>query len=157
MEQFKELPQNREYQYFPRPPASTRNPPIERHEFAMHLNACDEVCRWKLFRSCTLRLDGRDTIECIPKRPTQFDTEIISPGSNRFARDLETRYEIPAVYVAFCHLLILAFPFGFWGWWQATHPGVLQNASVPVTVVLAMLSPFWVRTASWPRNNRCRR
>jgi hypothetical protein len=45
--------------------------------------------------------------------------------------------------VAFYHILILALPFGFWGWWQATHPGDLQNASVPVTVVLTMLSLFW--------------
>ena len=51
--------------------------------------------------------------------------------------------EISAAYVAFYHLLILALPFGFWGWWQATHPGDLQNASVPVTVVLTMLSLFW--------------
>jgi hypothetical protein len=60
-----------------------------------------------------------------------------------YAWGLEARHEISSIYVAFYHLLILALPFSFWGWWQTTHPGDLQNASVPVTVVLAMISLFW--------------
>jgi len=62
-------------------------------------------------------------------------------------------YRVSVAYAAIYHLLILALPFSFWGWWQAKHPGDLQNASVPVTVVLAMVPLFFgtngILTIGW--------
>jgi hypothetical protein len=44
------------------------------------------------------------------------------------------------------HLLILIPPFTLWGWWLSLHPDDIQSASVPMTVVLAMISMFWSAT-----------
>lgn len=148
----KELPTGNDYEYVPRHP-DAQNPPISRHEFSMHLNACGDSCRWSLatsyvpvlgslFHDCLPTLHTKRAINRIPKRKYPFDTSC-TDDKNAYAWGLEARHEISAAYVAFYHILILALPFGFWGWWQATHPGDLQNASVPVTVVLTMLSLFW--------------
>jgi hypothetical protein len=119
----------------------------------MHLNACGNFCSWALskhyvpilgsiFHDCLPRLNTKRAIERIPKKKSPFDTSS-TDDKKAYAWGLEARHEISAAYVAFYHLLILTLPFGFWGWWQATHPSDLQNASIPVTVVLAMLSLFW--------------
>jgi len=34
-------------------------------------------------------------------------------------------------------------PFGVWIWWQHKHNGDMQNASVPFTIVLTLLSFCW--------------
>lgn len=60
-----------------------------------------------------------------------------------FAWGLEARHTISALYVLMYHVLILAGPFGFWAWWAKEHPGDLQNGSVPMAIVLALLSLFW--------------
>lgn len=119
----------------------------------MHLNACGDSCRWALSKNyvpilgsilhdCLPRLNTKRAINRIPKKTSPFDTSS-TDDKNAYAWGLEARHDISAAYVAFYHLLILTFPFGFWIWWQATHPGDLQNASIPVTVVLTMLSLFW--------------
>jgi hypothetical protein len=119
----------------------------------MHLNACGDDCRWtllnhyvptvgSLLHECLPRLNTTRAIKRIPKKKSPFDTSS-TDDKNAYAWGLEARHEISAAYVAFYHLLILALPFSFWGWWQARHPGDLQNASVPVTIVLTMLSLFW--------------
>jgi hypothetical protein len=119
----------------------------------MHLNACGDHCCWAWFNDsipalggllhdCLPRLNTKRAIKRIPKKKSPFDTSSMN-DEEAYAWGLEARHEISAAYVAFYHLLILALPFSFWAWWQATHPGDLQNASVPVTVVLTMLSLFW--------------
>jgi hypothetical protein len=119
----------------------------------MHINACGDSCRWALLKNyapglgnilhdCLPRLNTKRAIKRIPKKKSPFDTSS-TDDEKAYAWGLEARHEISAIYVLFYHLLILALPFGFWGWWQATHPGDVQNASIPVTVALTMLSLFW--------------
>lgn len=88
------------------------------------------------------QLATSSAVDCIPKKISPFDTASKNQ-TDIYAWGLEARYEISAAYVAFYHVVILAVPFAFWGWWQATQPSDLQNASIPVTVVIAMLSLFW--------------
>lgn len=56
-------------------------------------------------------------------------------------------YRVSIAFLAIYYILILALPFGSWGWLQAKHPGDLQNASVPITVILAMVSLSAVQMA----------
>jgi hypothetical protein len=119
----------------------------------MYINACGDCCRWASLKNyapglssalhdCLPRLNTKRAIKRIPKKKSPFDTSS-TDDEKAYAWGLEARHEISAIYVLFYHLLILALPFGFWGWWQATHPGDVQNASIPVTVALTMLSLFW--------------
>ena len=108
----------------------------------MHLNACDHPCRWLFLHECMPQLDTSSAIDCIPKKSSMFNTT----SNNRtdvYAWGLEAKHVISAAYVAIYHFIIFLLPFGFWGWWIKKHPDDLQGASVPVTVVLGLLSLFW--------------
>jgi hypothetical protein len=52
------------------------------------------------------------------------------------------------------HFLILLPPFVFWGWWQGKNPTDMQNAAVPTTVALGMLSLFWILNELLPHGRR---
>jgi hypothetical protein len=119
----------------------------------MHINACDNSCflallkgyvpvLGRLLHDCLPRLNTKRAINRIPKKKSPFDTSS-TDDEKMFAWGLQARHVISAAYVAVYHLLIISLPFGFWGWWQAKYPSDLQNASIPVTVVLATLSLFW--------------
>lgn len=143
----KDLPSGVEYEYDPRPPRAT-NPPIPRHEFEMHLNACDQPCRWSwfYFHECMPQLNTSSSITSIPKKHDRFNITAASSSNSptdAFAWGLEARHSISALYLVIYHVLIVAGPFAFWAWWMTEYPGDLQNASVPVTVVLGLLSLFW--------------
>lgn len=137
----KDLPTDPEYVYEPRPPKAT-NPPISRHEFAMHLNACEPPCRWSYFHECMPLLGNSSAIGCTPKRRRIFAT-VSNNNTDVYAWGLEAKHVISAAYVVLYHLIMFAIPFGLWGWWIKGHPEDLQGASVPVTVVLGLLSVFW--------------
>lgn len=134
------MPTSSEYDYTPRPPDAT-NPPISRHEFSMYLNACDPPCRWSSFHGCMPQLDTSTAIACIPKRRTMYNTT--ASNTDIYSWGLEAKHVISAAYVGVYHLIIFLIPFSFWGWWIRKHPDDLQGASVPVTVVIGLLSLFW--------------
>ena len=95
-----------------------------------------------MFHNCSTKTDETDHLKCLPQKKSEFDIATKAGNDDR-AWGLDAVLEITTVYMAFYHVVILALPFGFWGWWQSTHPDDLQNASVPVTVALTMLSLFW--------------
>jgi hypothetical protein len=129
-----------EYQYEPKPPAA-RNPLIDPHH-ATHFLSCDSPCRWNILHECAPELIDRKTIERIPQKLTRFDVHNAqSPESEAWG--LKARYRISAAYMTFYHFLILVPPFVFWGWWQSGHPDDIQNASIPATVAIGLLSLFW--------------
>ncbi|KAH7361088.1 hypothetical protein BKA66DRAFT_471305 [Pyrenochaeta sp. MPI-SDFR-AT-0127] len=101
-------PEYPEYVYDPRPPNAT-NSPISRHEFSMHLNACEHPCRWSFLLECMPKLDTLSAIAGIPKKRNTFDTTSTNPMDLCLGK----------------------------------HPDDLQGASVPVTVILGLLSLFW--------------
>ncbi|ORY06745.1 hypothetical protein BCR34DRAFT_616857 [Clohesyomyces aquaticus] len=137
----KDLPTSLEYEYTPRPP-SADNPPIPQHEFEMHLSACVQPCRWSLLHECMPELSTSSVLDSIPKKATRFDVHSRS-ATDVYAWGLEAKFAVSALYVAIYHLLIFAFPFGFWVWWMKGHPNDLQGASVPATIALGLLSLFW--------------
>jgi hypothetical protein len=139
-----ELPTNfDEYMYNPKAPpiGEAKNPLISRHKASKFLN-CDNPCRWRLLHTCVPDLVNRRVIERVPRKKSVFETDKDNSAEHQ-AWGLTIRFEVSARYVAFYLFFILTFPFALWGWWQATHPDDLQNASVPVTVVLGLFSLFW--------------
>lgn len=57
---------------------------------------------------------------------------------------LEGVYAPSALRVFLYHLLIVVWPIAFWIWWQVNHPEDYQNAAVPITATLGLVSLFWV-------------
>lgn len=56
---------------------------------------------------------------------------------------IRAKYQISLMYVLAYHLLMLAGRGLYWGLWQSEHRGDLQNAAVPITLVVGAMSLFW--------------
>lgn len=115
-------------------------PPISPHEFELALASCGISCIFAPFHDCVEAPNGDFALNRIPKRKTLLQVET---GMMEFAWGLQAVYRISFVSVLIYHLLILAGPFAFWGWWQSRHPDDLQNAAVPLTTVPVLLSMFY--------------
>ncbi|CAN9079966.1 unnamed protein product [Alternaria alternata] len=139
-----ELPTDfREYLYNPKAPpkGNAENPLISRHKASMFMN-CNDPCRWRFFHNCVPHLINRRVIDRVPRKKSKFAIRDDNSMEHQ-AWGITVRHEISVAYVVCYHVLILALPFAFWGWWQHNHPDDLQNAAVPITVVAGLLSLFW--------------
>lgn len=127
--------------YAPRPPQA-EIPPIVPHEFELALTCCGSSRLWCSlpFHDCIEPPEGTFALERIPKRKHALELKL---GTREFAWGLQAQYSISLILMVFYHILIFLGTFGFWAWWQATHPDDLQNASTPLTVVALFLSLFW--------------
>ncbi|RBR10262.1 hypothetical protein FVER53590_07864 [Fusarium verticillioides] len=131
-----------DYDYTPKPPQASI-PPVHPHIFEAAFNSCTGgKCRnLSPFHNC-YEFEETTYIKRIPKKKTP-----LSPGSIDIPIwGLEARHCISCFHVIVYHLLILIPPFVLWGWWMIRHPDDIQSASVPMTVVLAMISMFWSAT-----------
>jgi hypothetical protein len=135
----KDLPTGPDYEYRPRPP-NAEIPPISPHEFELAFRPCNSKCLLSAFHDCIEALSGNFAIERIPKRKSALEIKI---GSIEFAWGIQAQHTISLVWLVAYHLMIFAGTFGFWGWWQVTHPNDLQNAAVPLSTVAIFLSLFW--------------
>ncbi|KAF5631440.1 hypothetical protein F52700_6843 [Fusarium sp. NRRL 52700] len=131
-----------DYDFAPKPPQASI-PPVHPHVFEAAFNSCTGgKCRNPSpFHDC---YEFKETtyIKRIPKKKTP-----LSPGTIDIPIwGLEARHCISCFHVIMYHLLILIPPFALWGWWMSRHPDDIQSASVPMTVVLAMISMFWSAT-----------
>jgi hypothetical protein len=77
-------------------------------------------------------------LDRIPKRSRCFERETSSP-----IWGLEAVFAASFAYVLIYHFVIVAGPFAFFAWWLKFHPDDLQNASIPLSIVLGALSLFW--------------
>ncbi|OAG20525.1 hypothetical protein CC77DRAFT_1020215 [Alternaria alternata] len=132
-----------EYIYNPKAPpkGDAKNPLISRHKASMFMN-CNDPCRWRFFHNCVPHLINRRVIDRVPRKKSKFAIKDDNSMEHQ-AWGITVRHEISVAYVVCYHVLILALPFAFWGWWQHNHPDDLQNAAVPITVVAGLLSLFW--------------
>ncbi|KAH6963705.1 hypothetical protein DER45DRAFT_479311 [Fusarium avenaceum] len=131
-----------DYEYAPKPPQASI-PPVHPHVFEAAFNSCaGGKCRYPFpFHDC-YEFEETAYIQRIPKKKTP-----LSSGVNDVPIwGLEARHCISCIHVILYHLLILIPPFALWGWWLSLHPDDIQSASVPMTVVLAMISMFWSAT-----------
>lgn len=120
-------------------------PPISPHEFKRRFYTCYKrglTCRF-LHRCKKPCRTSREAVERIPKKLRPLE----EGGAHRenFWGILAIE-KISALAVAIYHALILTGPFAFWFLWlfKWGHPGDLQNASIPVAVVIGLLSLFWL-------------
>jgi hypothetical protein len=136
----RDLPIDSTYAYKPRSgEIGARNPPIPPHLFQSWFYACSSPCRWLIPHDCLTSPGGKkDLLDRIPKRNRRFETDQSSP-----IWGLECVFAVSATYVFAYHCVMVAGPFSFFGWWLRSHPNDLQNASVPVAVILGGLSLFW--------------
>ncbi|EXA50788.1 hypothetical protein FOVG_03356 [Fusarium oxysporum f. sp. pisi HDV247] len=131
-----------DYDYTPKPPQASI-PPVHPHIFEAAFNSCTGgKCRNPSpFHDC-YEFEETTYIKRIPKKKTP-----LSPGAiDMPIWGLEARHCISCFHVIIYHLLILVPPFVLWGWWMSRHPDDIQSASVPMTIVLAMISMFWSAT-----------
>ncbi|CZR56621.1 uncharacterized protein PAC_06510 [Phialocephala subalpina] len=134
-----DIPEDLLYEYSPRPPHADV-PPIQPEEFEIALSSCNSSCFFWLFHDCVGTPQGSDALERIPKRRGEFE---LKSGAREYAWGLEAHHTISFLRMLIYHLIIFAGPFAFWGWWQSDHPWDLQDASIPLAAVCALLSLFW--------------
>lgn len=132
----KDLPSGDDYHYAPR--AGVRNPPISPHLFQTLFYACHSPCTWPFPHDCIPSPEKKVNLARIPKRNKTFEGDESSP-----IWGFETVFAVSFSYVLAYHCVMVAGPFIFWGLWLKYHPDDLQNASVPVTIVIGALSLFW--------------
>ena len=135
----KSLPEDRIYEYRPRPPLA-ENPPILPHEFELAFSACSSNCLLSTLHDCVDPPIGKFAVERIPKRKSMIH---FSTDNLEFAWGIQAQHAISALRMIVYHLLIFASTFGFWAWWLVFHPNDLQNAAVPLTTIAVLLSLFW--------------
>lgn len=137
--EYRELPSDKDYHYDPRAgERDVRNPPISPHHFQTLFYACPSPCTWPFPHDCITLIANTANLARIPKRTREFEKDQSSP-----IWGFETVFAVSFSYVLAYHVVMVAGPFIFWGLWMKFHPDDLQNASVPITVVIGALSLFW--------------
>jgi hypothetical protein len=135
-----------DYEYLPRPPMA-KNPLIDPKLFAICLNACDEDCMWSIvgppLHDCFQLPPLGDKLRCIPKKKSEFDVQSKQKIED-VAWGMEAGYALSFLYLSIYHLIPIFSGFGFWVYWLISHPGDLQNASVPTLTTVALMAVFWV-------------
>ncbi|KAK2053220.1 hypothetical protein LY76DRAFT_639153 [Colletotrichum caudatum] len=138
-----------DYYFVPRE-MEDRMPPVTPHEFNRRFYRRFHACRCVtprprlfMFHRCRRQSGGhsRDVLDLFPKKRTKLE----EGGNGRrlfwgiYAREaIALRWVLGYNFV--CTLPMLVF---FFVWVLRLGPDEIQNASVPVSVMLAMLSLFW--------------
>lgn len=126
-----DLPQSVLYQYQPRPPGPHDNPPITPHEFRVRF--------YRLRNTC----GSKEALDRIPKRAKSFQVNLHIGGVEHMW-GLQAVLRTSFVMVAIWQVLITAGGWAFMGWWLSRHSGDLQNAVIPVTVIITAIMVLWL-------------
>jgi hypothetical protein len=123
---------------------TTEIPPIQQHEFEYaFLPYCGPSCILSPLHDCVQPRAGRLALKRIPKRKRAL---LLKLDTREEAWGIQAHHKPHALIVFLYHVLMSAGTFAFWIYWQRTHPGDLQNATVPLTVVAVLISLFWSST-----------
>lgn len=133
----KDLPSGADYHYDPHK-SGARNPPIPKDLFQTLLYACDSPCTQRFPHDCIFLTENTANIARIPKRIKKFEDDERLP-----IWGFEPVFSVSFTYVFVYHCVILIGPFIFWGVWLKYYPSDLQDASVPLSIIIAALSLFW--------------
>ena len=145
------FPEDDEDDYdFVRPPDPL--PPIGKHEFYINFHRCmrggdshRHLLPWLPCHQPCNRFPGIDAaVQRIPKRDRPLEAADIAERKRLWG--LVAMERVSTTRVAIWHLIILSGPFTFWFVYMCYigERTDLQNASVPVTVVISLVSLFWV-------------
>ena len=130
---------NEDYEYKPRL-SHPKELPISEHELEMSLSACESHCALSWYHDCYIMGDSISAIERIPKRKSALEVE---SGALEFAWGLHAHFAISLVRLLLYHSFLFAGTIAFWAWWQTKHVNDLQDASILVLAVAAIVSLFW--------------
>lgn len=140
-----------DYTYRPRPPVA-KQPLIDPARFSILLKICNTSCYWSLLpkylHKCSrLPTDSQEWLR-IPQRKGAFATtnELYIPGltvAGKVAFGIEADYLPSSAFFFLYHAVLILSGFGFWIYWLKEHPGDLQNASVPLFTMFALIAAFW--------------
>jgi hypothetical protein len=137
-------PEENEYDYIfePRPMSM---PPIPPKEFTRRFYACYGCPPIPaIFHQCKRFTEHcKDTLDRFPK--CRFEFDISKGGSRDKFWGIYAHEDIAFARVAVYNLLCMAPPLVFFFEWLLgwKHTGDLQDASIPLFVMLALLSLFW--------------
>ncbi|KAK1980905.1 hypothetical protein LZ30DRAFT_593845 [Colletotrichum cereale] len=131
-----------DYDFIPRPIDKEQIPPVTPHEFYKRFYACYDTPTLHFYHRCT-RLTGHsgDVLDKFPKKKTAIE----EGGDGRevfwgiYARENVALIRVLA-YNFICIIPMLVF---FFAWLFHHGPEEMQNAAVPISVMIAMLSLFW--------------
>ncbi|KAH6714471.1 hypothetical protein BKA61DRAFT_482078, partial [Leptodontidium sp. MPI-SDFR-AT-0119] len=141
-EEFPDRKYHQEYQYEPNP--MNLIPPIGPHEFYDRFHACyNPRSAFHFLHKCaSFNKRTRDLLQLFPKSNSDLveDSDKREPFWGIVARERPSIARL-LLYNLACALPCLIFFFMWLFSWG--HGGDLQNASVPLSVMLAALSVFW--------------
>jgi hypothetical protein len=147
-----------EYVYVPKPrKLLDPMPPIDPHEFETRFYSCYRGGKRHkhMFLSCYSKVcrPNNDGLQRIPKRIKPLAVGV--PVRGHFW-GLQAKENISFFMVAFYNFLLLALPFVFWMCWLFVwnHSGDLQNASIPLAIVAALLPILWLPIFTNKEHNR---
>jgi hypothetical protein len=83
-----------------------------------------------------------DVLKCLPRRKYVWNLDHSDATSEAWG--LYAKVDLSFFRTIVYHVIILSGPAAFWGWWLHQWPTDWQNATVPMMVSLALLSPFWL-------------
>jgi hypothetical protein len=128
----RDLPIDLVYQYNPRPPGPRDDPPISPHEF-----------RRRFYTHLANPCGRGEAMERIPKRQKRFQVNLHVDGrEDMWGLHAELR---PCFLIILTwQIIITAGGWAFMGWWLSRHNGDLQNAAVPITLIVSALLMLWV-------------
>lgn len=120
------------YSYNPKPYYEPYRPPLTKHEW--------EDRFYDLLPSeYTV---APDAVLKLPQRNKRFN--LSSHLSRETVWGLHAQVRISAAMVVAWQLAITLGGWFFVGWWLKDHPGDPQNASVPITLIIAALMLLWL-------------
>ena len=138
--EYRDLPKHQDYKYTPRAgDPDARNPPLSPHLFEVLYYTCPIPCKRWVPHNCSSPPNGSTTMARFPKREKCFQRDQTSP-----IWGIEAVFAVSAAHVIAYHVILVAGPFAFFGWWVGARPGDLQNASVPATLACGALSLLWM-------------
>ena len=138
--EYRDLPEQPDYKYTPRArDADARNPPLSPHLFEALYYTCPVPCRKWFPHGCSSSPNSATIVARFPKRAKCFQRDGTSP-----IWGIEATFAVSIAHIITYHLILVAGPFAFFGWWVGAHPLDLQNASVPATMAGGALSFLWM-------------
>lgn len=125
-----EMPEEDSYLYIPKPATRPYIAPLTVQEWAKRFYGC-------------IKTQGRnDALQRIPKRNCRF--ELSTHVSREYMWGLHAHCQPSAAMVFLWTFLIILCGLCFAGWWLKYHHGDLQNAAVPVTLLIGAMMLLWL-------------
>jgi hypothetical protein len=127
---YNEMPEDESYIYVPKPAPRPYIAPMTVEEWE------------KRFSGCVKARGLNDAFQRMPKRNCRF--QLSTHFSREYMWGLHAHCRISAIMVLLWQFFITSGGWCFAAWWLKDHPGDLQNAAVPVTLIIGAVMLLWL-------------